>query len=174
MVPPGPAPSFPSRYSSIQMPPAVCPLLLMGPNPRTCLLQWRRGYGWTQIDSLDAAGVGARPSIHACVHAYIYTQREACRPKNTPGVVQCDAHRVFPQHQSPSSKLLLQRKHIDIRIYRPKGATMLLRELGAHQYVCEEGLIRQLVNMDKPPQDPAKGAGVTELPSVSLSRVPLF
>lgn len=51
---------------------------------------------------------------------------------------------------------------------------MLLRELGAHQYVCEEGLIRQLVNMDKPPQDPAKGAGVTELPSVSLSRVPLF
>lgn len=57
------------------------------------------------------------PSVRgACVHAYIYTQREAYRPKNTPRAVRHDAHGVFLQHQSPGSNLLLQEKCLEMCI----------------------------------------------------------
>lgn len=93
---------------------------------------------------MDAAGIGAHPSVRACVHAYIYTQREACRLKNAPGAVRRNAHGVFLQHQSPGSNLLLQGKCLDMCMCKPKGAPTLPRELGAHQYACEEGLLSRL------------------------------
>lgn len=78
------------------------------------------------------------------MHAYIYTQREARRPKNTPGAVRHNTHGVLLQDQTLGSNLLLQGKHLDMCIYKPKGAPALLWELGVQQYLFEERLLSQL------------------------------
>lgn len=50
-----------------------------------------------------AALVPVHPFV--CVHAYIYTQREACLLQNAPGAMWHDAHGAFLQHQKARQKL---------------------------------------------------------------------